>query len=291
MLHPIADSCFVDEKPISEPRQLHHGEIVRLGTSNYFKFNHPTEALRLRKLREATPSSSQSKSSFTPSQSKLRDEVTKKDEELRLLQLKYQREQEEKERTAEEERLQRELMELQLQTEYEKRFSICLHLLFRFPCSTIVLAPCSNFTNFDCYLNCRLNSENERMQRLLEEQAKKHREEMELIRLKAQEDHDRRIAETAQLKEKEVEQRLEARERERLQRLAEESKQQRQIEVEKAVAREREAAEAKLRVTQSKYERDRQLHEESSKSAEVLRQRVAEVKITVFKARCGMFHP
>jgi hypothetical protein len=58
--HPIADLCFVNEEPITigEPRQLVHGDHVRLGEANYYRFVHPTEALKMRKARENSAMSS-----------------------------------------------------------------------------------------------------------------------------------------------------------------------------------------------------------------------------------------
>ncbi len=52
MLHPIGP-CYVDDDKIEEPVALEQGNDVRFGDVQCFRFNHPTEALRLRKLREA----------------------------------------------------------------------------------------------------------------------------------------------------------------------------------------------------------------------------------------------
>jgi hypothetical protein len=123
MFHPIAASCYVDDEAVLDPRRLVHGEMIRLGETSYYRFNHPTEALRLKKLRISSPSTPNvaSRSIFSPGQSKLRVEVAKKDEELKQLQLKYQKEQDEKNRQVEAERLSREKSEKQLQEQYQKK--------------------------------------------------------------------------------------------------------------------------------------------------------------------------
>ncbi len=51
-LHPISEECFVNDERLEDPRRLTHGDYVRLGRDCYFRFTHPTEALRLRKARE-----------------------------------------------------------------------------------------------------------------------------------------------------------------------------------------------------------------------------------------------
>ncbi len=38
MFHPIASSCYVEDDVITEPLQLQHGVIIRLGENNYYRF-------------------------------------------------------------------------------------------------------------------------------------------------------------------------------------------------------------------------------------------------------------
>ena len=53
MLHPIGAHCYVNGARVAEPTRLTQGSVVQLGQGNVFRFNHPTEALRLRREREA----------------------------------------------------------------------------------------------------------------------------------------------------------------------------------------------------------------------------------------------
>ena len=49
VLHPIAEECYVDGKKLDDSVRLSQGNVVQLGQTNIFRFNHPTEAARLRK--------------------------------------------------------------------------------------------------------------------------------------------------------------------------------------------------------------------------------------------------
>lgn len=51
VLHPIADECFVDGDRLEDSVTLCQGNVVQLGQTNIFRFNHPTEAARMRKER------------------------------------------------------------------------------------------------------------------------------------------------------------------------------------------------------------------------------------------------
>ncbi|XP_060081466.1 uncharacterized protein LOC132560804 [Ylistrum balloti] len=51
-LHPIARMCSIDGKMVTEPTKLSQGCMVCLGRSNYFRFNHPKEA---KKIKDALP--------------------------------------------------------------------------------------------------------------------------------------------------------------------------------------------------------------------------------------------
>ncbi|XP_069115660.1 pleckstrin homology-like domain family B member 2 isoform X3 [Argopecten irradians] len=51
-LYPIARMCSIDGKVITEPTKLSQGCMVCLGRSNYFRFNHPKEA---KKIKDALP--------------------------------------------------------------------------------------------------------------------------------------------------------------------------------------------------------------------------------------------
>lgn len=48
VLYPKAALCSVDGIPVSEPTRLPQGCMICLGKSNYFRFNHPTEAKRIK---------------------------------------------------------------------------------------------------------------------------------------------------------------------------------------------------------------------------------------------------
>ncbi|KAM7451081.1 hypothetical protein ABFA07_001449 [Porites harrisoni] len=48
VLYPKAALCSVDGIPISEPTRLPQGCMICLGKSNYFRFNHPREAKRIK---------------------------------------------------------------------------------------------------------------------------------------------------------------------------------------------------------------------------------------------------
>lgn len=48
VLYPKAALCSVDGIPVSEPTRLPQGCMVCLGKSNYFRFNHPREAKRIK---------------------------------------------------------------------------------------------------------------------------------------------------------------------------------------------------------------------------------------------------
>lgn len=52
VLYPKAALCSVDGIPISEPTRLPQGCMICLGKSNYFRFNHPREA---KKIKESNP--------------------------------------------------------------------------------------------------------------------------------------------------------------------------------------------------------------------------------------------
>lgn len=51
-LHPIAKMCSIDGKMVREATRLSQGCMVCLGRSNYFRFNHPKEA---KKIKDALP--------------------------------------------------------------------------------------------------------------------------------------------------------------------------------------------------------------------------------------------
>ncbi|XP_021358754.1 uncharacterized protein LOC110453881 isoform X4 [Mizuhopecten yessoensis] len=51
-LHPIAKMCSIDGRVINEATKLSQGCMVCLGRSNYFRFNHPKEA---KKIKDALP--------------------------------------------------------------------------------------------------------------------------------------------------------------------------------------------------------------------------------------------
>eukprot|EP00040_Diaphanoeca_grandis_P036360 m.231560 g.231560 ORF g.231560 m.231560 type:complete len:1168 (+) comp33603_c2_seq1:217-3720(+) len=49
-LHPIAEACFVNGKQVEETVRLRQGMVVQFG-KNVFRFNHPTEAQRMKQLK------------------------------------------------------------------------------------------------------------------------------------------------------------------------------------------------------------------------------------------------
>ena len=63
IFHPIGEHCYVDNTHITTEVNLIHGNIVQLGENVLFRFNHPTEALRMRKIRDAAEGSAQPSSS------------------------------------------------------------------------------------------------------------------------------------------------------------------------------------------------------------------------------------
>ncbi|XP_078088240.1 pleckstrin homology-like domain family B member 2 [Mustelus asterias] len=50
-LYPCGNCCTMDGLPVKEPTQLTQGCILCLGQSNYFRFNHPTEARRIKNMK------------------------------------------------------------------------------------------------------------------------------------------------------------------------------------------------------------------------------------------------
>eukprot|EP00912_Choanoflagellata_sp_UC4_P002444 UC4_evm1s1546 len=52
MLIPQKGECIVNGKPVTTATELNQGDAVMLGLSNMFRFNHPTQAERLRLLRK-----------------------------------------------------------------------------------------------------------------------------------------------------------------------------------------------------------------------------------------------
>ncbi|XP_078265435.1 pleckstrin homology-like domain family B member 1 isoform X3 [Rhinoraja longicauda] len=51
MLHPDGNCCTMDGFLVKEPTQLTQGCILCLGQSNYFRFNHPVEAKRIKDMK------------------------------------------------------------------------------------------------------------------------------------------------------------------------------------------------------------------------------------------------
>ena len=52
-IHPISELVYVNGKQIMETTRLKQGMVVQLGKSLFFRFNHPTEAKRMKELRAA----------------------------------------------------------------------------------------------------------------------------------------------------------------------------------------------------------------------------------------------
>ncbi|XP_059506452.1 pleckstrin homology-like domain family B member 1 isoform X2 [Stegostoma tigrinum] len=50
-LYPCGNCCTMDGLPVKEPTQLTQGCILCLGQSNYFRFNHPIEARRIKNMK------------------------------------------------------------------------------------------------------------------------------------------------------------------------------------------------------------------------------------------------
>jgi hypothetical protein len=53
VLHPIAELCYINGEEMEDSVKLRHGDLIQLGEENLFRFNHPTEAQRLRKLKKS----------------------------------------------------------------------------------------------------------------------------------------------------------------------------------------------------------------------------------------------
>ena len=260
MFHPISLNCFIEDEPVTDPRPLQHGDILRLGDDNYFRFNHPTEALRLRKLREASHDVSQSKSSFTPTSSKLRSEVARKEEELRSLQAKLEQEQLDKERVALEEKLSRERAEKLLHAEFQAK-------------SVFYIMSLSNLTHI-----FRLARESELMKRALEEQAEQYKKQMQEQLAQTESDYRKQLEVAKQEKERQIRDQFEKREAERLQALREQAEQQLSLEVQLAIERERAAAVAQLKERETAHVQEIRLRDEALRAKEAqLQRRVADV--------------
>eukprot|EP00051_Salpingoeca_urceolata_P023712 m.408038 g.408038 ORF g.408038 m.408038 type:complete len:1477 (+) comp20142_c1_seq2:683-5113(+) len=58
ILLPYAEHCYVNGELVSNATRLRQGNVVQLGHTNVFRFNHPTEAERMRKLGQSSSSSS-----------------------------------------------------------------------------------------------------------------------------------------------------------------------------------------------------------------------------------------
>jgi hypothetical protein len=65
MFHPLG-KCYVDEVLVDEAVLLVQGNTVRLGDHQLFRFNHPTEAHHLRKLRESGAATASTARVFDP---------------------------------------------------------------------------------------------------------------------------------------------------------------------------------------------------------------------------------
>ncbi|XP_022799911.1 kinesin-like protein KIF16B isoform X2 [Stylophora pistillata] len=58
ILNPLDSKCDVNGSPISKPTRLFQGDVILLGTTNVFRFNHPREAAELREKRKEERGSS-----------------------------------------------------------------------------------------------------------------------------------------------------------------------------------------------------------------------------------------
>ncbi|XP_070179569.1 kinesin-like protein KIF16B isoform X2 [Littorina saxatilis] len=62
-MHPIEEAiCHVNGHMVREPVRLNQGEVILLGKTNMFRFNHPAEAQKMKQMRKALSTLSLSKS-------------------------------------------------------------------------------------------------------------------------------------------------------------------------------------------------------------------------------------
>ncbi|XP_064650642.1 pleckstrin homology-like domain family B member 1 isoform X3 [Lineus longissimus] len=64
-LYPISNACYIDGVLCTAATRISQGSMICLGRSNYFRFNNPTEA---QKLKDALPSQHTPSTSYYPSQ-------------------------------------------------------------------------------------------------------------------------------------------------------------------------------------------------------------------------------
>ncbi|CAM9855147.1 unnamed protein product, partial [Lampetra planeri] len=68
-LHPQGNACSVDGQDISKPTVLSQGCMLCLGESNFFRFNHPAQAIRLRSGLQPAVAQAGTKASSSPGRS------------------------------------------------------------------------------------------------------------------------------------------------------------------------------------------------------------------------------
>ncbi|XP_031569292.1 kinesin-like protein KIF16B isoform X2 [Actinia tenebrosa] len=54
MLNPLDSMCFINNSRVSKPTRLFQGDVIILGQTNVFRFNHPREAAQLREKRKSS---------------------------------------------------------------------------------------------------------------------------------------------------------------------------------------------------------------------------------------------
>lgn len=75
ILNPLDSKCTVNEHAISKPTRLFQGDVILLGTTNVFRFNHPREAAELREKRKEERGSSLGGASSLAWSTKFRSET------------------------------------------------------------------------------------------------------------------------------------------------------------------------------------------------------------------------
>ncbi|XP_048586357.1 kinesin-like protein KIF16B isoform X2 [Nematostella vectensis] len=55
ILSPLESLCYVNNNEINKPTRLKQGDVIILGQTNVFRFNHPKEAAELREKRKSVP--------------------------------------------------------------------------------------------------------------------------------------------------------------------------------------------------------------------------------------------
>eukprot|EP00039_Didymoeca_costata_P016630 m.300660 g.300660 ORF g.300660 m.300660 type:complete len:1171 (+) comp16422_c0_seq10:196-3708(+) len=99
-IHPIGEHCYVNEVMLMDSEALNHGDIIQFGLTHLLRFNHPTEAQKLKILGKSVPLRNARLASAAQEeeeQARLQKERERQEEEVRMAEiLRKQQEAEEK---------------------------------------------------------------------------------------------------------------------------------------------------------------------------------------------------